>query len=500
MKKIKLLSLLMAATLMFSAVAGCDSKTTKETTSTPGGSKLAPVELTWYMIGTPQDNMQPVLDEVNKITKEKINATVKINIIDWGSYEDKIRVLQTSGAPMDLVFTSNWSNNYAQNAAKNAFVPLDDLLQKYGKEYFEAVPKKYWDSVKVNGKIYGAINYQLEYFQSAVFLKKDMVEKYKFDVSKVKSIKDLEPMFETIKKNEPNMYPVLAVNNACMGVPYDNLDMGWKYDDMKGSVEPFGVDMKAKDYKALNLYSTPEFLDFYKVVRGWYEKGYIPKDAASKKDARAEAQTGKYFAVGDSYKPGGEIDEKNRVGYDVVPVILNAPEGGSAIGTMTAISKSSKNPERAMMFLNLLNTDKKLYNLLCHGIENKHYKKVDDVTIETIDKSGYAPGLDWEFGNQFNSYFLKGQANTIWTDTIKANESAEMGLLTGFNFNSDSVKNEVAQITNILSTYKPGLITGSVDPEKTLTEMNSKIKAAGGDKVLAELQKQIDEWRKANGK
>ena len=66
-------------------------------------------------------------------------------------------------------------------------------------------------------------------------------------------------------------------------------------------------------------------------------------------------------------------------------------------------------PARAMMFLNLLHTDKYLINLLNWGIENKHYKKVSDNVID------YAPGVDakttgysmnqsWMFGNQLNLF------------------------------------------------------------------------------------------------
>ena len=44
---------------------------------------------------------------------------------------------------------------------------------------------------------------------------------------------------------------------------------------------------------------------------------------------------------------------------------------------MHAISIVSKNPERAMMFLNLLNTDEYLRNLLAFGIEGVHYDLVN---------------------------------------------------------------------------------------------------------------------------
>ena len=51
------------------------------------------------------------------------------------------------------------------------------------------------------------------------------------------------------------------------------------------------------------------------------------------------------------------------------------------------------------MLLNLLNTDKEIYNTLVWGVEGKHYKKVADNRIETIKDSGFQMGSPWEFGN-----------------------------------------------------------------------------------------------------
>ena len=41
---------------------------------------------------------------------------------------------------------------------------------------------------------------------------------------------------------------------------------------------------------------------------------------------------------------------------------------------------------------------------------------------------------------------------------------------------------------------------GPDNPEKVLDDYIAKLKAAGADKIVAEAQKQYDEWRAANGK
>ena len=49
---------------------------------------------------------------------------------------------------------------------------------------------------------------------------------------------------------------------------------------------------------------------------------------------------------------------------------------------MQAISRTSKNPEIAMKFLEMFNTDKYLNNLINFGIEGTHYVKVADNVIK----------------------------------------------------------------------------------------------------------------------
>ena len=54
----------------------------------------------------------------------------------------------------------------------------------------------------------------------------------------------------------------------------------------------------------------------------------------------------------------------------------------SARGAMTAINKNSAHPEKAMEFLNLVNTDEYLRNLLNYGIEGVHWTKAEPTAEE----------------------------------------------------------------------------------------------------------------------
>lgn len=141
-----LLTSLMAFSLALSACGG-DSNNAATNSSGAGGdgaSSEKPVELIWYTIGGPQKDLDRVVEEVNKYTKEKINVTLKMNMIDFGDYTQKMQVKVAAGEPMDILFTCSWAFDYVQNARKGAFMELDSLLNEYGKGIVDTIDPALW--------------------------------------------------------------------------------------------------------------------------------------------------------------------------------------------------------------------------------------------------------------------------------------------------------------------------------------------------------------------
>lgn len=58
-----------------------------------------------------------------------------------------------------------------------------------------------------------------------------------------------------------------------------------------------------------------------------------------------------------------------------------------------------------------------------------------------------------------------------------------------------NVSTEVAGFRNVLDEFGKSLYTGSVDLEEYLPQLEKKLEATGIDKVIDEMQKQIDEWK-----
>lgn len=76
-------------------------------------------------------------------------------ISDW-SYNDSLNLVINSGDDWDICFTSNWTNNYKRNVAKEAFLDITELLPEYAPSLYNLVDERVYDAIKVDGKIYAS--------------------------------------------------------------------------------------------------------------------------------------------------------------------------------------------------------------------------------------------------------------------------------------------------------------------------------------------------------
>ncbi|QHW35514.1 ABC transporter substrate-binding protein (plasmid) [Paenibacillus rhizovicinus] len=473
-------------------------------------SKLKPVKLRMFYpcgSGCTSPDFKQVQNEVNNYLKDKINAKLELNGIDWSAWFQKMPLLMQSGEQADLIFTAGWSN-YNSDAAKGAFKPLDELIDQYGSDMKAQMNPLYLEVPRVKGKLY-AVPVEKEIAGVGMMaMQQDIVDKYKFDYKNLKSMEDMEPMLETIKKNEPGLVPFyVGGDNGSFFTTKEQLANNHRYTNIIGGpgAGKFPVIMfDSKDKKMVNYLETPEYTSMFKLLNKWYKLGYINRDSATQKDALDEAaRQGKTWFVFTSSKPDSESDLSASMGRKYVRAEVNGPpviDTDSVEAAMMAIGRNCKDPERAMMVINLLHKDKHLLNLLNFGIEGKNYEKVSDGVIKlpagkkNMEEAGYDPGTDWMFGNQFNNFIFDTNNPKKWELYKKYNETAVESPLLGFYFDSTPVKTEVAAVSSVMDEFNKLLLSGSMEPESQIKKYNDKLKANKLDKIIAEAQKQYDEW------
>ena len=70
-------------------------------------------------------------------------------------------------------------------------------------------------------------------------------------------------------------------------------------------------------------------------------------------------------------------------------------------------------------------------------------------------------------------------------------------MILGFSFDIEPVQTELSSCQAVVDEYLGPIARGSVDVDTELPKFLEKLEAAGVDKVIAEAQRQINEWKAA---
>ena len=457
------------------------------------------VTLNWYTKGTKPTDYDTVMAEVNKYLKEQINAEVNINFVSWGEEWDTFFSTQvaTNEGNVDIVFTAVWDKLYNYIAA-GYLIPLNgdpdygNLVEEYGQKAVEAMDPSYFTGNEINGVLYGiSCNKELAANHGLLF-NSHLVEKYGFDVSTVKSLRDIEPMLEIIKANEPDLI-------APFGLKEDGLGFFAPFVELAGDGNIVAQYDDDRSPEVINAYASPEWKELFEIAHDWYKKGYIHQDAIQTGlTYEADFQNGLYFCIPQSMKPGkgAEFYVNGKPSLEVVltkTVIRTKDVGGS----MLSLVEGSMHPERAMQFIGLLESDPYLLNTILFGLEGTHYTKAEDGRIVITDAGNNSynmKGNAWMFGNQFINYLTTAEEPDKWEKFRAFNAEGKPVQSLGFSYDISNISSILSAVTTVKTEYN-GLFVGALDIEAKLPEFIAALDAAGIQDVIKDVQAQFDAWK-----
>lgn len=484
----KVIALLLAAVCVL-GLAACGGGETAE-----GGVPT----LTWYVHGDKQTDVATVMAEVNKITEEKIGAKLDLQFIDQPSYTEKMSMMMASGTEFDICFTG-YVNTYKNVAQRGGLLALDDYL-KETPELYNSIPQYTWDTTRIGGQIYAVPNYQIIGYQINFYTFKDLADKYgltsQLEPLERISLVQMEEYLEKIRDNEKSYYPIRFNYGGMHFDTYDNTENLSRYKhNLSGATAYFDENGNFIEISNTVLNGDDKYV--WEKARDWYERGFIREDIVSMSNDTAEQNAGKYATWIEKWKPGilQELEQKHGrevICYQVTENIYPS----TAPDAMTGISKTSKHPELAMKMLELVNTDKELYNLICFGVEGKHYNLDENGRVVYNDEGGYIPKACWKFGNQFNALLLPGQPEDVWEQTKAMNETAVRSPLVGFNLDETAFTNELSATSSVSSEYGVGGKGANPNWAALHEEYAGELKKAGIEKIVEETNRQYQEWLK----
>lgn len=505
MRKLSLFVVLCMMVSIFTACSGSGSSG-----STPSSSSEAPsssaasqadasneeaVTLKLVFQGDAETaDLVQVQDAMDALTVPAINARVELTRISHGAFNDQLNLMLSSGEVLDLVNLRQL--NTLTLTSNGTIRPLTQLLQDYGKETLDAISQSDWDCCYINGEIMVVPANKDKAYQMCILMDKAICDELGIPYGQSATLDEIHDYLVKVRDAYPNMYPVVTEAGGNLHSYLGNDVLG----------DNFGVilDIYSDELKVENLFTSDLFKNLCERMWNWAQEGLIMPDGASNTDtANSLMASGKAFARINTRKPGYENERSVQIGKEVVSLSFMEPfTMTDAVSTTYgwAIPYSSENPEKAMELLNMLYTNPELANIMCNGAEGVHWVYTDENKThirypdgKNSSNVGYNR-MTYVQPNQQITVPWENDDADIWQQLDEFNRTAHASPAKGFVYDNRAVLNEVTACTNVKNKYWNGLLCGSLDPAVAIPQLNAELEANGIDRIIAEKQRQLDEW------
>lgn len=202
-------------------------------------------------------------DEYVKKVEELANVDLTLEVLPHENYEQNMQLLLAGGELPDLLQTKGINQpEIAPALDAGVLMPLNDLLEKHGKNLLKAIPKESWDNPRVSkdGKIFGIPQENPILNSTVTYIRKDWLDKLGLEVPK--TVDEYIEVLRAFKTQDPNgngiqdEIPFSARKNFSFGHAffgaYDVQPSSWTYDN--GELIPNFIKPEMKD--ALKVYRT----------------------------------------------------------------------------------------------------------------------------------------------------------------------------------------------------------------------------------------------------
>jgi putative aldouronate transport system substrate-binding protein len=514
----KIFAVLLVMVMTASLLTGCGKKTdnsTDATANTGAGDKATAetgsidtseeVNLVMYLYGGEGVANKDILAALNEKLKASINATLEIKYIDWGDINTKYPLLWASGEQFDMSYVaSSAAVPYSTLAKQNALVDITDMIDTYAPTLKTELSDR-WNSVKVNDRIFAVPNNYSEYTAYGFVTRKDIMDKN--NLQSISSISDMETYMDAALKD--GMVPLNGSSNLAMDLYRMFIATTGDWIDAPGipSSEMYLAASKDDAGNIIHPAFTDEFEAFAVKMHEWAEKGYWSKDVLSSsqddKDNFYNGLSASYISHQPDWTGNYGNQLKKLPGVDTEFYCFPEANGkiikSTGVGAATAISTSSKYPERCLMLIEKLMTDKECYDLFQYGIEGKQYELVDGKITQPANFNAETDGggfAGWSFRTDALNIPQSTEDPRRYTLNDEWSKVAIDSPYIGFNFDSSEISTQLAAVANVDAELGLQILLGKTvqDPKEAVAEYRKELKAAGVDDIISAVKTQYSEF------
>lgn len=467
-----------------------------------------------YSSGGSLDDSDRVEQAVNAITREKLGFGVDFEYLGYDDYANKLGLYMDSNENYDMCYTGSILSGltYSDRASRGYFRDITELLPEYAPDLYASLKESedYWEAAKINGKIYGVINEQIFARSVGLCIDTEIAEaigltQEVIDTNNLTYRQCIELAMDYIKNNSAispgGVVPstTLVIGEAWMDIFAQNYALDSLGTD---AIVPGIIEAGKDSTTVINQYESEYFKEFAEFCVDMYQKGYISKEQASN-----PVTANQRVRITGTYKPGAEATLYNAIGRRFTQFRFGTPllTTYNVTTSMSAINVKSGNADKCLKFMNLMYTDKALYNLVALGEEGLDYNWKTDVDdngeeynyISYVKTSKYKLNTDWSVGTEFNVYRKYLQSATVVEDTKALNANSKKSPAYGFTFlPSSSLRTTISSCYMIAYTEIKKFLNGTYDDTKTvdqmIDELNTSLKNNGLMDIINAKQTQLN--------
>ena len=460
----------------------------------------------------PASGMDTFYEQLDALTVEDLGIKVRFDFIPWGDEKNKISLNIASGE-YDLYVGGNFSD-YKGMAAKNAFLDLNPYLDQVPDlvAHYSVVSDKTLESCEIDGKLFGIP--QFGKASDAVsagegFMYRDDLRK-EWGLPEINSLETMEQYMYRAKDAYPESSVVM--DNRIWSAVWNILAAG-KYMEIDSYMNtPYVVVSVDDPYTVINRTETPEYKQMLEIVAKWYADGIIDHDIlassanegntiaelvkADKKVTTTNSPAWSLTATVNEIAAAHPDWEMGWFDYSFGKATVYMPSVSNA--TCISINPKTKDPVKALQFIEKAHTDQEYYDLLRWGVEGENYVRDEEgkITTEGIDAANVKPSwtglVDGYMEEEVPS------ANAYWQEQMDATRVTpeEYSPLDGFVYNLTNLSTETAALESVRAQYMTPLLCGvTQDLEADFANVQAQLDKAGIDNYIAEMQAQLTAFK-----
>lgn len=384
------------------------------------------------------------------------------------AYVREVEELISSGYQIDIISPMN----YGEFVYAGLYTPLDEFfLTEDGAKLYSLMPEKFWESLRINGSIYG-INTTALYTLSldwGYYVNAELAQKYNYDVTK--SVLDQLDILQAVKENEKNtdvFSTNLYISNIIHSTDVKEIVPGIYWNEETHSAEC--VLDNSEYIEKLHLYDTLNSLNLLN------DMNRMTSDS--------------FFIMQDNVVGGYKYNDTIELIYNgnevnAIPV-FNVKTSIRNCPAATGICSYSENKEKAFKLISLIYTDPILNNILTYGIEGEDFN-CDNDTVDTVVN----PFNTIRFANDLICYNRNN--STLTADRYRAvYENASVHEDQDFVFDGRELADEICAVANIMNNFALPGTDGEKTLDKVLAETRAMLEQAGLNRLIDECNRQYE--------